>query len=197
MSSTSVTQAAQDVGIRMAKALSHPLRLHILAILRKRVASPNQIAQELGEGLSQVSYHVRVLKQHECIELVDTKPRRGAVEHFYRATVRPFLTDEDVESLPRDVREGISVVISQMIFQDVMDALGGNTFDSRPDRHISRTPLILDDQGWDRITALLARTLDEVLEIHAETASRLARNGQSGTPTRVEILHFEATEATS
>lgn len=194
LASKTRTKASKTAGFRMAKALSHPLRLHILAILRKRVASPNQIAQELGEGLSQVSYHVKVLKEFECVELVRTEPRRGAVEHFYRATVRPFLTDKDVESLPEDVREGISVVISQMIFQDVMEALGGSTFDSRTDRHISRTPLILDDEGWDRITSILANTLEEILEVHAETSSRLAKNGQRGFPTRVEMFHFEAAE---
>ena len=35
--------------------------------------------------LRSVAYHVRVLKKLGCIELVETLPRRGAVEHVYRA----------------------------------------------------------------------------------------------------------------
>jgi DNA-binding transcriptional ArsR family regulator len=178
----------------MAKALSHPLRLHILAVLHKRVASPNQIAQELGEGLSQVSYHVKVLKEFECVELVSTEPRRGAVEHFYRATARSFLTARDFESLPEKAREGISGVIFRMVVEDVMEALQTGTFDSRTDRHISRTPLILDEQGWQDITSLLADTLDRVLDIQIESASRLAKGDGKGIPAKVEMLHFESPE---
>lgn len=55
--------------------------MQILAILNERVASPNELSQQLDEGLSQVSYHVKVLVDCDCIELVRTKPRRGAVEH--------------------------------------------------------------------------------------------------------------------
>ena len=46
---------------RVAKALSHPLRAHVLTILNERVASPNQMSEELGEPLGNVSYHVKAL----------------------------------------------------------------------------------------------------------------------------------------
>jgi predicted transcriptional regulator len=66
--------------IDMVKALSHELRVEILTILNERVASPNELAKELGEGLSQVSYHVKVLRDYGTITLVKTVPRRGAVD---------------------------------------------------------------------------------------------------------------------
>jgi DNA-binding transcriptional ArsR family regulator len=195
LASTTKTKApAATIDLRMAKALSHPIRVQILTILHKRVASPNQIAQEIGEGLSQVSYHVKVLKEFECVELVRTEPRRGAVEHFYRAAARSFLTDNDWKSLPDAVRQSISAVIVQMVAQDALDALGAGTFDSREDRHLSRTPLILDEEGWSDIASLLANTLDRVLEIQVESSSRLAKNGEKGILSRVEILHFESPE---
>ena len=99
LASTTKNKVRSGAQLRMAKALSHPIRMQILTILHKRVASPNQIAQELGEGLSQVSYHVKVLKEYKCIELVRTEPRRGAVEHFYRATARSFFSDDEFKSL--------------------------------------------------------------------------------------------------
>jgi DNA-binding transcriptional ArsR family regulator len=181
----------------MAKALSHPIRVQILTILHKRVASPNQIAQELGEGLSQVSYHVKVLKDFDCLELVRTEPRRGAVEHFYRATARSFLTDSDWETLPDSVRQSISAIAVQMIVQDLMESLRADTFDSREDRHVSRTPLIVDDEGWRDIASLLSDTLDRVLDIQVESASRLAKSNERGVPVKVEILHFESPEPSS
>src|SRR5690349_20329496 len=76
---------------RLMKALSHPLRVQVLDLLNSREWSPRELEAELGEGLSQVSYHVKVLKDFELIEMTRTEPRRGAVEHFYRAIERAFV----------------------------------------------------------------------------------------------------------
>src|ERR687896_1687603 len=94
-------QHAGLVDQRLAKALSHPLRARIFAILNERVASPNEIADMLEERLPNVGYHVRVLVDLECVELVRTAQRRGAIEHYYRAVRRPFFTDSEWRRLPR------------------------------------------------------------------------------------------------
>src|SRR5215211_3459933 len=80
-----LAQSAGPIDHRLARALSHPLRLKLLAALNEGVASPNQLANRLGEPLANVSYHVRILLDLDCIELVETAQRRGAIEHFYRA----------------------------------------------------------------------------------------------------------------
>ena len=77
---------------RLAKALSHPLRVRVLTLLNQRVASPSELAEELGAPLGNVAYHVRILLDLDLLELVSTTPRRGAVEHHYRAIERPWLT---------------------------------------------------------------------------------------------------------
>jgi DNA-binding transcriptional ArsR family regulator len=71
------------------QALSHPLRCSILRRLRNgRVATPNDLAQELDEPLSNVSYHFRQLAECGCIKLVKTKPAGGSVAHFYKRTIK-------------------------------------------------------------------------------------------------------------
>src|SRR4051812_47204949 len=80
---------AQTSEARIAKALAHPLRARILLRLGERVASPGDLASELGAPLGLVAYHVRMLRDYHCVELVRTEPRRGAVQHFYRATAPP------------------------------------------------------------------------------------------------------------
>ena len=87
------TKKKDSVEQIVAKAFAHPLRVQILIILNERVASPNLLAQELDRNLNLVAYHVRVLEKYDCVELVDTKQRRGATEHFYRATRRQLLSD--------------------------------------------------------------------------------------------------------
>jgi DNA-binding transcriptional ArsR family regulator len=185
-------QAAGVVDRRLAKALSHPLRAHVLTILNERVASPNQIANELEEPLGNVSYHVKTLAEMGCIELVDTEPRRGAIEHFYRAVVRPFFSDKDWKRLPPSARQGISDATLQLIWEDTSDALTAGTFDRRSDRHLSRSPLVLDQQGWEEVNELLLETMNRVVEIEAESAKRLASNGEGGFNTKMVLMHFES-----
>lgn len=70
---------------RLAKALSNDIRARALDLLAEEAKSPKAIAAELGLDVRGVAYHVRVLRKLGCIELVETRPRRGAVEHVYRA----------------------------------------------------------------------------------------------------------------
>ena len=79
---------------RFVKAMSHPLRVRILAMLDERTASPNQLAGWLGASLGTVAYHVRTLFQLDLIELVDETRVRGAVEHHYRSKPRPRVSVE-------------------------------------------------------------------------------------------------------
>jgi len=76
----------------MMKALAHPLRFRILEQLAAGPASPSAIAEALGEPLGNVSYHVKILLQYEAIELVETRPVRGALEHFYKAIAGPHMS---------------------------------------------------------------------------------------------------------
>jgi len=79
---------------RLAKALSSPLRAEALSLIAEGVDSPKLIAEKLGLDLRNVAYHVRVLRNLGCIELSETQPRRGAVEHIYRLTERALEKDE-------------------------------------------------------------------------------------------------------
>jgi DNA-binding transcriptional ArsR family regulator len=176
---------------RLVKALAHPLRVEILTILNERMASPNELSKELEEGLSQVSYHVKVLKDFECIEMVKTEPRRGAVEHYYRATARAFLSDAEWQKLPDSIKPGMSAAFVKMLIDDVIGALNGGSFDAREDRHVSWTPGVVDEQGWDESMELLEETLHRVIDIHAASAKRLAKSGEEGIPATAIMMGFE------
>jgi DNA-binding transcriptional ArsR family regulator len=176
---------------QLAKALAHPLRMQILTSLHRGISSPNQLSQELGEPLGNVSYHVKTLIEFDCIELVKTEPRRGAVEHFYRATQRPFRSDEDWEKIPASTRKGISGVILESIGADATSALVSGTIENRTNSHISRSPLVLDDQGFNDLSALLADVLERANTIQEEAADRLNKEKGDSVSTMMAILHFE------
>jgi DNA-binding transcriptional ArsR family regulator len=176
----------------VAKAFAHPLRVQILIILNERVASPNLLSQELDQSLNLVAYHVRVLEKYDCIELVDTKQRRGATEHFYRATRRQFLSDAEWARMPEALRPGLSGAMLKAVFDDIEEAVTADTFDEIADRHLSRTPMVVDKRGWDEVATLLGETLDRVLEIQAGASERIAASDEAGMLAKVEILHFKS-----
>jgi DNA-binding transcriptional ArsR family regulator len=179
----------------VAKAFAHPLRVQILIILNERVASPNLLAQELDQSLNLVAYHVRVLEKYDCIELVDTKQRRGATEHFYRATRRQFLTDSEWARMPEVLRPGIATAMLKSVFEDIEEAVTSGTLEEIDDVHLSRTPMVVDQQGWSDISTLLGETLDRVLEIQAEAGERLSGSDETGIVSKVHLLHFKSPEA--
>src|SRR5262245_35112795 len=176
---------------RIAKALSHPMRARILAILNERVASPNEIADMIDERLPNVSYHVRALLDLGCIELVDTAQRRGAIEHYYRAVVRPFFSDSDWKRIPRSGRQAISDTLLHGIWDDVSGAIDAGAFDSRPDRNLTHAPMVLDEQGWSELARVMARTLGEVEKIQSQSARRLKKSQEAVVPTTVVLMQFE------
>ena len=190
-----------DMGIdhRLVKAMGHPLRLRLLALLSERVASPSELAEELGEPLGNVSYHVRTLADFGCIELVDTTPRRGALEHHYRAVVRPFFSDRDWAQLPSPVRRSISDGVLAQIWRDAAEAAEAGSFDSREDRHLSRTNLVLDDVGWRELGELLTQVIERAFEIQAESAARLQTEGAERPPvtSKLAMMHYEMASSES
>ena len=184
-------QSLDLVDPRIAKALSHPMRARILGILDERVASPNEIADTIGERLPNVSYHVRALLDLGCIELVDTAQRRGAIEHYYRAIVRPFFSDRDWKRLPRSGRQAISDAALKIVWEDVSTALKEGTFERRSDRHLSHNDVTLDEQGWKEVAKLLNGMITEVQRIESASSARLKKSGDEGIAATVVAMQFE------
>jgi DNA-binding transcriptional ArsR family regulator len=185
---------AQDTGLvdlRLAKALSHPLRARVFAVLNEQVASPNELSEMIGEPLPNVSYHVRALVDLECIELVRTAQRRGAIEHYYKAVRRPFFTDAEWKRLPRSGRQAIADAGLQLIWEDVAQAIEAGAFDARPDMHLSRSALVLDERGWGELRDVLEAVLEDAERIARQSATRLEKSGEAGVTTRVVLMHFE------
>jgi DNA-binding transcriptional ArsR family regulator len=183
---------------RMMKALSHPLRQRLLERLVARPASPSMLASELGEPLGNVSYHVKILLEYEAVELVKTRPVRGALEHIYRATARPFLDDAQWATLPPSVRQELLNHTLNLVWQDLVDAAKAGRFDD-PKVHTSATKLDLDPQGFDQLTELLSQTVDRALEIQAESLARRTADGTSpddAKHTQLVMLHFDRAETT-
>ena len=137
-----------------------------------------------------MSYHVRMLRDYECVELVRTEPRRGALQHFYRATARPRLDQDQWRTLPAGLRRELAAETIQEIVDDLGEAADAGMLDD-PEMTAERTPLELDERAWRKVNRLLARTHDQVLAIASESSARAAEGSANGFPTELAILHFK------
>jgi DNA-binding transcriptional ArsR family regulator len=177
---------------RLAKALSHPLRQRILQRLNEGgVKSPNELSRDLGDPLGNVSYHVRILRELDCVELVRTEQRRGALEHYYRATAQPWLDDKQWARLPAAFRrKQLGRTLSELL-EASSEASQEGGFD-HPEAMVTHVPLELDEQGWNDVVKLLNDTLEAAQKIQAESQKR---QGEPGAAVRTElgILHFRRT----
>ncbi len=157
----------------LIKALAHPLRVRILRILGDRVASPIEISKVLDEPLGNVSYHVKVLKNAEAVEEVRNEPRRGAVEHFYKATPRSSFRAEDWEGIPPSFRQSLAGASFASLIPRVVGALKAKTFEDRDDSSISWQPLSLDERGWGEIVEILRVVDGQLNEVAKKSRRRL------------------------
>jgi DNA-binding transcriptional ArsR family regulator len=156
---------------RIVKALAHPLRIRMLSVLNERVTSPSELAGELDEPIGNVSYHMRTLADLGMVELVRTEPRRGAVEHYYRAIERPHLPAQDWATLPASVRRSFSDATGRAILDDFLAAAKSGAFDAAGAR-LNRLELRLDQKGWEEVAKLLDDFSQRVEKIAAKTKDR-------------------------
>jgi DNA-binding transcriptional ArsR family regulator len=189
------TDAGRDRPLdpNLAKALSHPLRQRILERLSAGgEASPTELARLLHERVPNVAYHVRVLVELGCIELVRTRQRRGALEHHYRAIAHPWFDAEHWARLPAWFRRQALARTLRDIVSEASAAGVAGGFD-RPDARIRRLGVALDEQGWNEVAVLVEQLLASVQRIHADSAIRAAGHETAGRSidTEIALLLFD------
>jgi DNA-binding transcriptional ArsR family regulator len=162
----------------------------MLTVLNQRIASPSELAGELDEPIGNVSYHMRTLADLGMVELMRTEPRRGAVEHYYRAVERPHLSGQDWATLPPSVRRSFSDATGRQILDDFTAAVKGGGFE-RDGARLHRLELKLDQKGWDELGKLLDDVSQRVDKIAAKAKERKGDEKFAG---RAVLMLFEGAD---
>jgi DNA-binding transcriptional ArsR family regulator len=162
---------------RLVRSVSHPMRIKILEALTDHVASPNAVAEKLDMDLSGVAYHTRALGRLGALELVDTARRRGAIEHFYKATPRAFVGDPSWRNVPPSLLSGVSAATLQTFLDKAIAALEAGTLDGREDTVFRWMPLSLDEEGWREVVAIMEEATKLMLAAHLRSQDRLGESG--------------------
>jgi hypothetical protein len=198
-------EAATQLKTTGVAVLRHPIRVRILeaANLREKLSPSEFVYQGLGDDIesvrektpgkdrvSHVGYHFRKLEEARCVQLVEERPVRGAIEHFYRATGAAFFSDEQWSQLSLQERGEVSRVVWQTFIALVEGAMMTQTFDERVDRWLASDVLKLDEKGWLEMTASIRRCFDEVAQIKQDAQARLEETGEAPMRASFGIFGF-------
>jgi DNA-binding transcriptional ArsR family regulator len=177
--------------LMFASIVSHPIRCRALTILADREASPVEIGRELGMDPSHIAYHVKVLLEEGLIELTEETPRRGSIEHRFRAVFPPELSDEEYAAMTAERRNQYSRDIFCFAAADASCAFSAGSYGDRHDHHISRMPLQVDEEGWSELRDLFESSMRRLYEIKREAGDRLVEGGMKGTSVVAFNTFFE------
>ncbi len=179
-----------EVDQQIVRALAHPLRVEILRVLEKGPNSPSQISAVLDERLGNITYHMTVLVKCGCVELYETKPVRGAVEHFYKVQPHGAIGSGAWKEVPPALRTHWASSALAGFISRAVEALDTGTVEAREGSGISWLPLIVDETGWKELRRILGRVEARFRAVGEKSAERLD-DLQDGIPVIVALAAFE------
>lgn len=181
---------------QLVRALLNPMRIRILDAVAESPASTRQLADRLGEGLSVVSYHVGVLRETGCVQPVQAEQENPGDELTYELTPPATPTRR---LPPRQATPSVlghpSAAALRTIVKRGTDGLETGTLSGGPGDHLSCVSIVLDQQGWQEVSAAIGSALDRVSVAHEESTKRLSDTDEEGISATVAVASFESPRA--
>lgn len=78
------------------KVIADPLRMQLLEALSLEPLTVKELAERLGLAASKLYYHMKLLEDHQFIQVVATRIVSGIIEKQYRATADKLDIDKDL-----------------------------------------------------------------------------------------------------
>ncbi|HET7052985.1 MAG TPA: hypothetical protein VFI09_03595 [Solirubrobacterales bacterium] len=168
---------------RLAVVFAVPIRIKIVTETYQREMSPKQFYEEFGGGSpSRVAQHFDKLAKAKWLREVESKgpggARRGGIERFYRATELAFCDHQTWIALPYSIRLTVSWNGFKEIAAQVRRAMEELTFQALPGRKLTRERLLLDEEGWGRVSAAVAEEFEGQWEEQDDARRRAGHSGE-------------------
>lgn len=181
---------------RLAIVFADELRLKIVTELYMREMSPKQFYEDFGGGsIPRVDRHFKRLAEHGWLRFVRKETggsRRGATEHFYRAPELAVFDPDTWAPLPYSIKVAFSRRSFKQLVERITEALQAETFDARPDRHLSWTPLHLDQVGWERVISAVDGMFESLFDEQDDAKLRIFNSGEKPLLATVGLAAFES-----
>lgn len=181
----------------LAKLLSHPTRVQILAAAHRQAISPSEFARAHGQTVSSVAQHFKKLAAYGAIELVREEPVRGSVKHMYVGTKRGILTATDWQTLPESVQSDLAGAGLQDFVGVTVHAIETGSFTDREDFVFTWDELNLDETAWTTLNQMLKLLWTRAASLEEEAAVRRSQNGDEGMKAILGLAAYEAPKASN
>lgn len=136
---------------RVLRALNHPARRRMLRALVDETGSASTLAKKLQLNLGVASYHLNQVLAKECeiVELVESIPRRGAIEKFYRLRFQALTEGDPVQG--RDAEGGPRMMSLEECFIVAVAAMDADAFATLEGSSWEWFLAQVDTEGWREI----------------------------------------------
>lgn len=175
----------------LALVISHENTVKALVYLVERDGSPKEIGEAIGVSTSTASHHVKKLRDLNLVALIEEREVGGAIQHVYRAVVRPIVSTEVWDKLDITERQCYSIWILRMLLADASASFSAKLFDAHSERHLSRTPMVVDESGLGEVSSILDRALNELIQVEARSTARRVQSGDLGMHLITAMMCFE------
>ncbi|BAU82571.1 transcriptional regulator, arsR family [Streptomyces laurentii] len=163
------------------KAVSHPLRMRLYrALFVARVATASQLAEQVDEAVSLVSYHLRKLADHGLIEEAEPQSADGRERWWQPSSRGVSVHDEDIRDSPELVAANDAF---SRILGDQRAALHRRFVDERLTWSEEWRAASLSSEWLPKLTAAELAALGEELDAVVEKYDQKARAAEAAGDT--------------
>jgi hypothetical protein len=184
---------------RLATVFNDEINLKIVSELYLRPMSPSGFAKEFIDDstatASRTAKRFRMLEDRRWLVQVEENTGgylRGATEVVYRATAPAICDTYNWSQFSKPFQNEGSWRIFRQLTEQVNLSATARLLDAKPDRHLTWSRLLLDEQAWKQIIAAAARCFQDVLREQEKAKIRLSRRGGAPTILTVFFSVFEA-----
>jgi predicted ArsR family transcriptional regulator len=176
---------------RIGKVFADRLDLAIIAELNRASMTPAQLHAALGgaalggtssQGMLRRCKRLTHLGWAVNVNTQTGGPLYGASVYSFRAAI-PNVSESDItEKIPLAARHGSSWEAFQKFIATAMAAVDAGTFNHRFDRHLTMSPMLVDEIGCRQVAKALQRFDETLIEVgaFARRTSKSDTNIQAG-----------------
>ncbi|WP_406860389.1 helix-turn-helix domain-containing protein [Streptomyces sp. HUAS MG47] len=163
------------------KAIAHPLRMNLYRALSiARVATASQLAEQVDEAVSLVSYHLRKLAEHGLIEEAEAQSTDGRERWWQPSSRGVTVRDEDFSDGPEQV--AASLALSRTVLEQRTE-LHRRFLDERSAWTSEWRTASIGSEWFPRLTAEELKALGEELNAVLDKYDALGRAAESAGDT--------------
>lgn len=181
---------------RLAKVFADDVCLEIIAETNLQEMSARSFHDEVGGApVESIRRRFKMLAEIGWLSKVSEKrggKRRGAAEHFYRATAPPIFDPQVWGVVPDSIKASYRWRTFEQLSDLVKEAIEAGTFEARSDNHLSWSLLRLDRRGWENVATAINALSTFIFEAQEQAKLRMSSTGERPVTATLALAAFES-----